>query len=101
MDRITTASFWRAVEFFSRFPNKELIAQDLLDYGENSDYFRVRVRGLPPLAAEAQFIDRGRILDAQQRTVVTFPDEPLIAGFDASGGGSAWNVIRFRRGLAA
>ena len=26
-------------------------------------------------------------------------DEPLIAGFDVSGGGKAWNVIRFRRGL--
>ena len=25
-------------------------------------------------------------------------DEPLIAGFDVSGGGAAWNVIRFRRG---
>ena len=38
---------------------------------------------------------------AQQRQVDTLPDEPLIAGFDASGGGSAWNVIRFRRGLDA
>jgi hypothetical protein len=26
-------------------------------------------------------------------------DEPLIAGIDVSGGGAAWNVIRFRRGL--
>lgn len=85
----------------SRFPNKDLIAQDLLDYGEDSDYFRVRVRGLAPTADELQFIDRGRILTAQQRDVVTFSDEPLIAGFDASGGGSAWNVIRFRRGLDA
>jgi len=25
--------------------------------------------------------------------------EPLIAGFDVSGGGAAWNVIRFRRGF--
>ena len=85
----------------SRFTNKALIAQDLLDYGEDSDYFRVRVRGLAPTADELQFIDRGRILTAQQRDVVTFSDEPLIAGFDASGGGSAWNVIRFRRGLDA
>jgi hypothetical protein len=27
------------------------------------------------------------------------PDEPLIAGCDVSGGGAAWNVIRFRRGF--
>ncbi len=83
----------------SRFPNKELIEQDLRDYGENSDYFRVRVRGLPPTADELQYIDRGRIEAAQGRQVETFDDEPLIAGFDASGGGRAWNVIRFRRGL--
>jgi hypothetical protein len=85
----------------SRFPNKELIAQDLLDYGEESDFFRVRVRGLAPLADEIQFIDRGRILEAQQRQVEPFSDEPLIAGFDPSGGGSAFSVIRFRRGLDA
>ena len=85
----------------SRFTNKVLIAQDLLDYGEDSDYFRVRVRGLAPNADELQFIDRARILAAQQRQTVTLADEPLIAGFDASGGGSAWNVVRFRRGLDA
>lgn len=33
--------------------------------------------------------------------VETLPDEPLVAGFDVSGGGSAWNVIRFRQGLNA
>jgi hypothetical protein len=30
---------------------------------------------------------------------MTLSDEPLVAGFDVSGGGKAWNVIRFRRGL--
>jgi hypothetical protein len=27
------------------------------DYGEDSDFFRVRVRGLPPTADELQYID--------------------------------------------
>jgi hypothetical protein len=85
----------------SRFTNKALIAQDLLEYGEESDYVRVRIRGLAPLASELQFIDRGRILAAQKRQIITLADEPLIAGFDASGGGSAWNVVRFRRGVDA
>lgn len=83
----------------SRFPNKELIEQDIKDYGIDSDYCRVRILGLPPLADELQFIDQARILGARKRTVEAFDDDPLIAGFDASGGGSAWNVIRFRRGL--
>jgi hypothetical protein len=85
----------------SRFTNKALIAQDLSEYGEDSDYVRVRIRGLPPLASELQFIDRARILAAQQRQVVTFADDPLIAGFDPSGGGAACNVVRFRRGMDA
>jgi hypothetical protein len=62
---------------------------------------RVRIRRLPPLASELQSIDRARILAAQQRQVETFDDDPLIAGFDPSGGGTAWNVVRFRRGVDA
>ena len=60
---------------------------------------RVRVLGLPPAASELQFIDFSRVQEARKRKVETLPDEPLIAGFDVSGGGAAWNVIRFRRGL--
>jgi hypothetical protein len=83
----------------SKLTNKVLIAQWKLDYGEDSDYYRVRVLGLPPQASELQFIDRTRIQDAQVRIVFPLDDDPLVAGFDVSGGGSAWNVIRFRRGV--
>ena len=85
----------------SRFTNKELIAQWIDDHGEESDFVRVRVLGLPPAASELQFIDTQRVLDAQRRKVEVLSDEPLVAGFDVSGGGAAWNVIRFRRGLDA
>jgi hypothetical protein len=70
-------------------------------YGEDSDWFRVRVLGLPPHADELQFIDFERIQNARGRAVEVLGDEPLVAGFDVSGGGAAWNVIRFRRGLDA
>lgn len=82
-----------------RVPNKAQIKEWAEDYGEDSDFFRVRVRGLPPSASELQFIDSTRVYAAQKRDVEVLPDEPLIAGFDVSGGGGAWNVIRFRRGL--
>jgi hypothetical protein len=36
---------------------------------------------------------------ARKRSFKAGDDEPLVAGFDVSGGGKAWNVIRFRRGL--
>ena len=83
----------------SRFTNKALIDQWLADYGETSDYFRVRVLGLPPSASELQYIDRARVDAARKRITPHNPSDPLIAGFDVSGGGKAWNVIRFRRGL--
>lgn len=83
----------------SRFTNKELIKQWTADYGMESDFVKVRILGLPPSASELQFIDKGRIDAARKRIAYAMPDEPLIAGFDVSGGGKAWNVIRFRRGL--
>lgn len=82
----------------SALSNKRLQAEWQEDYGEDSDFFRVRVRGLPPNASDAQFIDSQRVLDAQKRQVVVLPDEPLVAGCDLAWGGSDANVIRFRRG---
>jgi hypothetical protein len=80
-------------------PNKRQIAEWIDDYGEDSDFVRVRGRGLPPNASELQYVDRARVDEARRREVWTLDNEPLVAGFDVSGGGSAWNVIRFRRGL--
>lgn len=86
----------------SKFTNKAQIQEWIGDYGEDSDFIRVRVRGLAPRASELQFIDQERVWQAQRRvTPMVFPDEPLIAGVDVSDGGSAWNVIRFRRGADA
>lgn len=83
----------------SRFTNKILIDQWIADYGIDSDYVRVRVLGYPPSASELQYIDKGRVSLARARTQIALHDEPIVAGFDVSGGGKAWNVIRFRQGL--
>jgi hypothetical protein len=81
-----------------RLPNKELLAEWIETYGVDSDFVRVRVRGLPPTADELQFIDRERIKEAQMRDPRSLSDGPLICGVDVSGGGAAWNVAVFRRG---
>ncbi|HUD64701.1 MAG TPA: hypothetical protein VMQ17_08990 [Candidatus Sulfotelmatobacter sp.] len=78
--------------------NKEEIAEWEQDYGEDSDFFRVRVRGLPPRAASGQFIDLETIQNAQRRPLHNLPDDPLVAGVDFAWGGSDDNVIRFRKG---
>lgn len=83
----------------SKFTNKELIEQWIKDYGIDSDFVKVRVFGLPPSASELQYIDKLRVEEARKRQAIPLADEPLVAGFDVSGGGKAWNVIRFRRGL--
>lgn len=80
------------------FPNQAEIAEWVQLYGEDSDFVRVRVRGLAPNASDAQFIARDTVSAAQRRTVQVLPDEPLVAGCDLAWGGSDDNVIRFRRG---
>lgn len=79
--------------------NKQQIAEWAHDYGEDSDFFRVRVRGIPPRASDLQFIGTDRVEQAKANPALSLPDDPLVCGVDVSGGGSAWNVIRFRRGF--
>lgn len=71
------------------------------DRGEDSDFFRVRARGLPPRSNSGQFIDQEKIEKAQQRKAVCLPDDPLIAGVDFAWGGPDDNVVRFRKGYDA
>ena len=71
----------------SRLTNKAQIAEWEQEFGEDSDFFRVRVRGIPPRASDAQFIDHERVLQAQKRQVAVMPDEPLVVGCDLAWGG--------------
>lgn len=82
----------------SKFTNKTQIAEWIQDYGEDSDFVRVRVRGLPPAASDLQFIDSKTVADAQRREVLSLPDDPLVCGLDVARGGSDDCVFRFRRG---
>jgi hypothetical protein len=84
-----------------KFSNKELIEQWRQDRGEDSDFFRVRVLGMPPTVDDSQFIDIERITEAQKRQVAVLNDDPVIAGVDLAWGGEDFNVIRFRRGKDA
>jgi hypothetical protein len=83
----------------SGISNKTTIEEWLQDYGEDSDFFRVRVRGLPPNASEDQLIPRDLVRSAMGRSCSPLSDEPLVAGVDVPDGGSAWFIVRFRRGL--
>lgn len=71
------------------------------DYGEDSDFFRVRVRGLFPRASDLQLIPGDWVAEAMKREAVYGMDDALICGIDIARGGIDNNVIRFRRGMDA
>lgn len=95
---------WHARTIDSRdsaFTNKRQIDEWIQDYGQDSDFVRVRVLGLPPNASDLQFIGNNLVNQAQRCEIAVLPDEPLVAGLDVARGGSDECVIRFRRGKDA
>lgn len=85
----------------SAFTNKQTIKDWADDWGEESDYYRVHVLGLPPRASALQFIGQELVDEARKREHRPLMDEPLVVGYDAANGGLARHVIAFRRGLDA
>jgi len=86
----------------TKMTNKRLIQQWIDDYGEDSDFVRVRVRGLFPRGGDMQFIPSDVVYDAMCRgTGQYIPDEPLICGIDMARGGDDDCMIQFRRGKDA
>jgi hypothetical protein len=81
-----------------KMSNKTLIAEWITDWGEDSDFVRVRVKGIPPRAGDLQLIDSERIWAAQRRVPQCLQDDPLIAGVDVARGGEDMTVVRFRKG---
>jgi hypothetical protein len=82
--------------------NKDQIKQWVDDYGEDSDFVRVRVRGVFPRAGSMQFIP-GDIVDAAAVRPIPPANEfdPLIIGVDVARFGDDQSTIYFRRGRDA
>lgn len=81
--------------------NKELFKQWIDDWGEDSDFVRVHMKGLFPNAGDLQFIPTDWVHAAQKRQAISNIGDPLIMGIDVARGGSDYGVVRFRRGLDA
>jgi hypothetical protein len=81
--------------------NKAQIAGWVKDHGEDSDFIRVRVRGVFPRTGSLQLIDGERVDEAVARPLAPDPTAPLIMGVDIARLGADQSVIRFRRGLDA
>lgn len=86
----------------AKMTNKRLIEQWKQDWGEDSDFFRVRVKGQFPRGGDMQFIASDIVFDAMKRDAGHYlGDDPLIMGVDLARGGGDNCRIGFRRGFDA
>lgn len=83
--------------------NKALIGEWVDDYGEDSDFVRVRVRGVFPRASSAQFIPRDVVDAAFSRPPppLEYAGRVLVIGVDVARFGGDASVIRARVGRDA
>lgn len=83
-----------------KMTNKAELDKWVADYGEDSDFVRVRVRGVFPRAGSNQFIS-GELVDlavARQVEPGSNDHAPLVMGVDVARHGDDQSVIVLRRG---
>jgi len=71
--------------------------ENLAKYGKDSNTYRIRVLGLPPLTDESTLIPSDWIEDAVNREFEEDNSDPIIAGIDVGGGGDK-SVVCIRKG---
>lgn len=85
----------------AKMTNKKQIQEWQEDWGEDSDFFKVRVRGEFPSASEYQFIGLDIVEEAQKRNLHESQYEfaPIIIGVDPAFDGPDEFVMYLRQGL--
>lgn len=84
-----------------KITNKALHAEWAKLWGETSDFFKVRVRGVFPDQSDMQFIATADVIAAQQRDVPYTKGAALVMGLDVGGGGDFGDetCIKVRLGM--
>lgn len=78
--------------------NKAKIAQWIADYGEDSDFVRVRVRGEFPRAGSSQFIASDIVAESRKYIATAYESMPKILSVDVARFGDDQTVIGMRQG---
>jgi len=96
---------WQCWEIDSRtakMADQEEINQWIADYGDDSDFVRVRVKGQEPRAGAMQFIPGNIVEEAMNRKAheADYHFAPKIMGVDIARGGDDQTVIFFRQGIS-
>lgn len=95
---------WKTKQIDSRTAkraNAEQLKQWIADYGEDSDFVRVRVKGIFPKASSTQLIPSDRVEEARRREPTSIPTDPVVLGVDVARYGDDQSVIAVRRGRDA
>ena len=83
-------------------PNKEELAKDVLEHGEDSDYVRKRIRGVFPRTSDSQLIPEDDVLNAIKCELEprVFANFDKVIGVDVAKGGGMGDrsVITKRQG---
>lgn len=92
---------WQSFQVDSRqakMADKEQCNEWIADYGEDSDFVRVRVRGIFPRTSAMQFIGEDLVDTARLRQPIGFESSPLVIGVDVARFGDDRTVILARQG---
>lgn len=98
------ANIWKTKQIDSRtvaITNKKQISRWQASYGEDSDWFRVRVKGEFPRQGLMEFFSSSEIDEAMTREVTTYIQDPLALGVDVARFGRNNSVIYPRKGRDA
>jgi hypothetical protein len=97
-------SGWHTTQVDAReisFTNKQQIAAWERAYGADSDYFRIRVRGVFPRTGQSEFISAAVVAAAQARDGEPQRFDALVIGVDVARYGDDESVIVARKGRDA
>lgn len=92
---------WRIDSRDVKISNKRRIRQWLDDYGEDSNFFKVKVRGVFPTTGLRQFVSMDLVRSCRERELVQDKNQPLVLGVDIARFGENYTVIYPRQGRNA
>lgn len=95
------ASFWQSQQIDSRtvaITNKAEINKWISAWGEDSDFIRIKVKGMFPRQGEMEFFSGVEIDAAFAREAICRATDPLAMGIDVARYGANESVIRYRKG---
>lgn len=89
---------WQIDSRDAKKANRAQIDQWIEDYGEDSDFVRVRVRGVFPRTASSQFISSDAVDSCRKYRAKGYEELPKVIGVDVARFGSDQSVITRRQG---